>query len=132
MTSYAVVVECASDGGYGVWSPDLPGVAATEWDDIGGRAAGRGTLYFDNVRIPASHLVGEENRGFMQVMQGFDYSRALIGLQCLAVAKVGTAQGRLSHSTGIPSTSIRMPISYFAWGCFRYFSFGSAGRPIRR
>ena len=28
MTSYAVVVECASDGGYGVWSPDLPGVVA--------------------------------------------------------------------------------------------------------
>ena len=28
MTSYAVVVERASDGGYGVWSPDLPGVVA--------------------------------------------------------------------------------------------------------
>lgn len=28
MTSYAVVVERASDGGYGVWSPDLPGCVA--------------------------------------------------------------------------------------------------------
>lgn len=28
MTSYAVVIERASDGGYGVWSPDLPGVIA--------------------------------------------------------------------------------------------------------
>ncbi len=28
MTSYAVVIERANDGGYGVWSPDLPGVAA--------------------------------------------------------------------------------------------------------
>jgi predicted RNase H-like HicB family nuclease len=28
VTSYAVVVERASDGGYGVWSPDLPGVVA--------------------------------------------------------------------------------------------------------
>lgn len=28
MTSYAVVVERASDGGYGVWAPDLPGVVA--------------------------------------------------------------------------------------------------------
>jgi predicted RNase H-like HicB family nuclease len=26
--SYAVVIERASDGGYGVWSPDLPGVVA--------------------------------------------------------------------------------------------------------
>jgi len=28
-----------------------------------------------------------EGKGFVQVMQGFDYSRALIGLQCLAVAR---------------------------------------------
>jgi cyclohexanecarboxyl-CoA dehydrogenase len=44
-------------------------------------------LHLDGVRIPASHLLGAENRGFVQVMQGFDYSRALIGLQCLAVAR---------------------------------------------
>ena len=38
MTSYAVVVERASDGGYGVWSPDLPGVVAlgeTEAEALG-------------------------------------------------------------------------------------------------
>jgi predicted RNase H-like HicB family nuclease len=28
MTSFAVVIEHASDGGYGAWSPDLPGVVA--------------------------------------------------------------------------------------------------------
>jgi predicted RNase H-like HicB family nuclease len=28
VSSYAVVIERASDGGYGVWSPDLPGVVA--------------------------------------------------------------------------------------------------------
>lgn len=28
MTSYAVVIERVSDGGYRVWSPDLPGVVA--------------------------------------------------------------------------------------------------------
>jgi predicted RNase H-like HicB family nuclease len=28
MTSYAVVIERASDGGYGAWSPDLPGCVA--------------------------------------------------------------------------------------------------------
>jgi len=37
--------------------------------------------------VPASHRLGEEGKGFRQVMQGFDYSRALIGLQCLAVAQ---------------------------------------------
>ncbi len=28
MTSYAVVIERADDGGYGAWCPDLPGVVA--------------------------------------------------------------------------------------------------------
>ena len=28
MTSYAVAIERASDGGYGAWSPDLPGCVA--------------------------------------------------------------------------------------------------------
>jgi predicted RNase H-like HicB family nuclease len=28
VTTYAVVIERASDGGYGAWSPDLPGVVA--------------------------------------------------------------------------------------------------------
>jgi cyclohexanecarboxyl-CoA dehydrogenase len=32
-------------------------------------------------------MLGEEGDGFVQVMQGFDYSRALIGLQCVAAAQ---------------------------------------------
>lgn len=66
---------------------DLPGVKTGEFDDLGGRCAGRGSVHFDGVVIPATHLIGRENAGFVQVMQGFDYSRALIGLQCLAVAR---------------------------------------------
>jgi cyclohexanecarboxyl-CoA dehydrogenase len=66
---------------------DLPGISATEFDDLGGRCAGRGAVFFDKVVVPANHLIGGENKGFVQVMQGFDYSRALIGLQCLAVAR---------------------------------------------
>ena len=34
MTSYAVVIERASDGGYGAWCPDLPGcVAVADTED---------------------------------------------------------------------------------------------------
>src|SRR5699024_4677495 len=66
---------------------DLSGITTSEFDDLGGRAAGRGTMHFNSVKIPVSYLIGEENQGFIQVMQGFDYSRALIGLQCLAVAR---------------------------------------------
>ncbi|MBV4398048.1 cyclohexanecarboxyl-CoA dehydrogenase [Advenella alkanexedens] len=66
---------------------DLPGITRTAFDDLGTRCVGRGSIFFDGVKVPASHMLGEEDKGFTQVMQGFDYSRALIGLQCLAVAR---------------------------------------------
>lgn len=67
---------------------DAPGLTRSRFDCHGQRAIGRGSLFFDNVRVPLDHRMGDENRGFVQVMQGFDYSRALIGLQVLAVARV--------------------------------------------
>lgn len=67
---------------------DLPGITTTRFDCHGQRAIGRGSIFFDNVRVPMNHRLGEENKGFVQVMQGFDFSRALIGLQVLAVARV--------------------------------------------
>lgn len=66
---------------------DLPGITRNRFDCHGQRAIGRGSIFFENVRVPASHLLGREGEGFVQVMQGFDFSRALIGLQVLAVAQ---------------------------------------------
>ena len=66
---------------------DRPGVSTYEFEDHGGRCAGRGGIVLDGVRVPADHLLGAEHGGFVQVMQGFDYSRALIGLQVLGVAR---------------------------------------------
>ncbi|QNP47181.1 cyclohexanecarboxyl-CoA dehydrogenase [Diaphorobacter aerolatus] len=66
---------------------DVPGLTRSRFDCHGQRAIGRGSLFFENVRIPLNHRLGEENKGFVQVMQGFDFSRALIGLQVLAVAR---------------------------------------------
>jgi cyclohexanecarboxyl-CoA dehydrogenase len=67
---------------------DVPGLTSNRFDCHGQRAIGRGSLFFENVRVPLDHRLGDENRGFAQVMQGFDFSRALIGLQVLAVARV--------------------------------------------
>jgi cyclohexanecarboxyl-CoA dehydrogenase len=66
---------------------DLPGVTREPYSDMGTTAVGRGAAHFAGVRIAADHLLGEEGRGFTQVMQGFDFSRALIGLQCIGCAQ---------------------------------------------
>ncbi|MBP6754430.1 MAG: cyclohexanecarboxyl-CoA dehydrogenase, partial [Alicycliphilus sp.] len=67
---------------------DTPGVTTSRFDCHGQRAIGRGSIFFENVRVPVTHRLGDENKGFVQVMHGFDFSRSLIGLQCLAVARV--------------------------------------------
>lgn len=66
---------------------DLPGVARARFSDMGSAAVGRGAAAFTDVRIPAHHLLGEEGGGFSQVLRGFDFSRALIGLQCVGAAQ---------------------------------------------
>jgi cyclohexanecarboxyl-CoA dehydrogenase len=66
---------------------DQPGVTRSAYDDLGSRAVGRGSVWFDGVRVPGTAMLGREGAGFTQVMQGFDYSRALIGLQCLGAAQ---------------------------------------------
>ena len=71
---------------------DSPGISRTRFDDLGQNAIGRGSIFFDRVRVPASRRLGAEGAGFVQVMQGFDFSRALIGLQCLAAARVSLAE----------------------------------------
>lgn len=67
---------------------DADGVTRERFEDMGTTAVGRGAGHFKDTWIPENHLLGEEGQGFTQVMKGFDFSRALIGLQCLAVAKV--------------------------------------------
>jgi cyclohexanecarboxyl-CoA dehydrogenase len=78
---------------------DRPGVTREPYSDMGTTAVGRGAAHFDGVRIPANHLIGPEGRGFTQVMRGFDFSRALIGLQC-----IGTAQQTVDETWRYVST----------------------------
>ncbi len=66
---------------------DLPGISRTTFDDIGTRPVGRGSIFFDGAQLDNAWMLGAEGQGFVQVMQGFDYSRALIGLQCMGVAR---------------------------------------------
>ena len=66
---------------------DAPGVSRSNYNDLGSISVGRGSIWFDSVRVPDTRRVGDVGMGFIRVMQGFDYSRALIALQCLGSAR---------------------------------------------
>ena len=44
-------------------------------------------VFFENVRVPADHLVGEEGKGFRYVLSGMNAERILIGSECVGDAK---------------------------------------------
>lgn len=52
-------------------------------------------VHFDDCRIPADRLIGEEGRGFTYAMQAFDHTRLVVGAQA-----VGIAQGALDYAVG--------------------------------
>jgi cyclohexanecarboxyl-CoA dehydrogenase len=66
---------------------NAPGVTSSRFSDLGSKVVGRGSIFFDDVQVPRANRLGGEGAGFTQVMQGFDFSRALIGLQCVAAAQ---------------------------------------------
>jgi alkylation response protein AidB-like acyl-CoA dehydrogenase len=51
-------------------------------------------VHFDNCRIPADRLIGEEGKGFTYAMQAFDHTRLVVGAQA-----VGIAQGAIDAAT---------------------------------
>lgn len=63
------------------------GVSASKLDKLGWRASDTAELAFDNVRIPASHLMGEEGQGFFYIMQHFALERLVMGINAHARAE---------------------------------------------
>ncbi|MCX8117702.1 MAG: acyl-CoA dehydrogenase family protein [Desulfobacterota bacterium] len=70
------------------------GLEATEiMPKMGIRMTSTAELSFSDVRVPLTHLIGEENRGFYQVLEFFDESRIEIAAQ-----GVGIAQGAFDRA----------------------------------
>ena len=66
---------------------DAPGVSRQPYQSAGGHLSQRGSLFFDDVRVPIDHQIGEEGTGFVGAMQAFDFNRALIALACIGAAE---------------------------------------------
>lgn len=67
---------------------DRPGFGRTKLDKMGWLASDTATLYFDDVRVPVSNLVTEENAGFAAIVNNFNAERLDLAVQSTAFARV--------------------------------------------
>ena len=76
---------------------DDPAVSRSEFIDLGGKAIGRASLHFDHLHVPGTSLIGTPGTGFTQVMQGFEFARAIIALVCIGAAMASVDEA-LEHA----------------------------------
>ena len=83
-----VIVVCKTDPELGAKGVSLIAVEADragfrkgrKLDKMGQEAADTAELFFDNVRVPVDHRLGEENKGFAYLMQELAQERLIIAL----------------------------------------------------
>src|SRR5262249_25397503 len=67
---------------------DTPGLTvARKLDKTGWRCSDTAELVFDNCRVPAGNLLGEEGRGFRAIMQNFQNERIVLGAMAMGEAQ---------------------------------------------
>ena len=89
----STAVRTGEEGGKGVSMllipTDAEGFSRTQLDrKQGWWASDTATLYFDNVRVPVSNLIGEENKGFLVIMTNFNGERMAMAAGMEALARV--------------------------------------------
>ncbi len=95
---------------------DLPGVNRSLIPDLGWESIGRADISLTDVKVPASHLIGEENKGFYILMEYFDTSRVL-----LTLAVLGSAQASLEEAIAYTSSrsAFGQPVASFQGVSFK-------------
>jgi alkylation response protein AidB-like acyl-CoA dehydrogenase len=96
---YTVLVRTGGPGPRGLSllavEADRDGVAATRWErKMGLHGSATAEMQFDDVVVPADHLIGEPGQGFTYLMRGFDDGRAGV-----AAMSLGISQGALDAAT---------------------------------
>ncbi len=65
-----------------------PGVSRTRLDKMGWLCSDTAAIHFDDVRVPASDMIGPENGGFIGIMRNFNSERLGMAMGCCAFARV--------------------------------------------
>jgi len=100
---YTVLARTGGPGSRGLSlffvEADRAGVAATRWErKMGLHGSATAEMAFDDVRIPADHLVGTLDRGFRHLMRGFDEGRLGVAAMCLGIAQ-GAMDAAVAYAT---------------------------------
>lgn len=66
---------------------DAEGLSRTKLDKMGWLASDTATLYFDDVKVPAENLLGEEGAGFSMIVNNFNPERIDLAAQSVAFAR---------------------------------------------
>ena len=91
--SYFVIAARTGGDGLGGISlffveANTPGFSRTAIErKMGWWSSDTATLYFDNCRVPAHNLMGRENKGFLAIMNNFNFERLYMCAQMLGMAR---------------------------------------------
>lgn len=90
---YVVAAKTAPEKGYKgislfIVEKNRPGfIVNKKLDKIGLRLSDTAELFFDEVQIPKSQILGTENQGFYMIMHNFQWERLMIALNSIGIAE---------------------------------------------
>src|SRR5699024_314095 len=77
---------------------------------LGWRSSDTGEIFLENVRVPAENMIGQENYGFLYIMQDFQYERIQMALSSVALADVALEAAKLYSKE---RTQFGQPLAHF-------------------
>ena len=69
------------------------GITIREIEKLGRHSVDSNELFLDNVRVPASDLVGEEGQGFYHLLSGLNPERLLVAAEAVGIGRAGLDLG---------------------------------------
>jgi acyl-CoA dehydrogenase len=113
------VVTAVRTGGEGyagisllVIEKDTPGFTTRRMDTVGWATSHTGELFFDDCRVPAENLLGEEGKGFVYIMQNFQWERLIMAIGAVAASQkildAGIAYARERNAFGRPVSKFQV------------------------